>query len=101
MRLARFSPILLLLIFVNMSVPLSGESDETYGTSAQPVHRHCLRTVRAVRDLQVSALDRPAAAADTDLRARPAETLRVSIDFGGIRKIPPRATGIDSPSEDH
>src|SRR5262245_61603256 len=100
MRLARLSPILLLFVFVNMSLPLSGESDETYGTSAKPVHRQCIRTVRAVRDLKVCALDRPAAAADTDLRLRPVETSRVSIDFGGIRKIPPRATGVDSPSED-
>jgi len=101
MRLARLSPILLLFIVVNMSLPLSGESDETFGTSAQPVRRQCIRTVRAVRDLQVCALERPAAAADNDLRPRPAETMRPCVEFGGIRKIPPRATGVDSPSEDH
>jgi hypothetical protein len=101
MRLVRLSPILLLFIVVNMSLPLSGESDETFGPSAQPVHRQCIRTVRAVRDLQVCALDRPAAGAEKDLRPRPAETLRVCLELGGIRKIPPRATGADSPSEDH
>jgi hypothetical protein len=57
--------------------------------------------VRAVRDLQVCALDRPAAGAEKDLRPRPAETLRVCLELGGIRKVPPRATGVDSPSEDH
>jgi hypothetical protein len=100
MRVARLLPILLLLIFVNMSLPLSAESDETYGTSAQPIHRQCTRTVRTIRDLQVCVLDRPAAAADTVLRPRPAETLRVCVAAVGIRKTPPRATGVDSPSED-
>jgi len=101
MRMAGLLPILLLLIFVNMSLPLSGESDETCGAPAQAVQRSCTRrSVHAVRDLRISRLDRPAETTATDLRTRPAETLPACVDGARFRKVPAPASRFDSPSED-
>jgi len=101
MRMAGLLPILLGLVFVNMSLPLSGESDETCGAPAQAVQRSCIRrAVRAVRDLRISRLDRPAETTDKDLRPRPAETLPPCVDSARYRKVPAPASRFDSPSED-
>ena len=103
MRMASLLPMLLFLIFVNMSLPLSGESDETCGAPDQAVHRPCMRrAIRTLRDLRISGLDRPAEAVDTDLRprSRSDETLPVCVDGARIRKIPAQVSGVESPSED-
>ena len=100
MRIAGLLPILLLLVFANALSPLSNESDETCAASAQAVYRSCMRrTVRALRELQVSRLDLRNDATDADALRRNRETSPPSIDSGRVRKIPAPASDFDSPSD--
>src|SRR5215468_771291 len=101
MRMARLLPILLFLIFLNLSLPVSAEPDETYSMQSQALHRPSMRrAVPAVRELQVSRLDRSTEATDTDLRPHPAETLPACVDRLRVHKIPAAASRFDSPSEE-
>jgi hypothetical protein len=100
MRMAGLLPILLLLVFANALFPLSSESDETCLASAQAGYRSCIRrTIRALREFQVSRLDSRADVTDADVRRRNRETSPPSIDGGRVRKIPAPASDFDSPSE--
>ena len=100
--MARFLPILFLLLFVNGPVPLSGEFDDASSGDGQAVHQpRAHRIVGAARELQISCFDRPLQATRSDRRPRLGELLSVRMRSEPACKIPDRTSNFDSPSEEH
>jgi hypothetical protein len=101
MWMARFLPVLFLLLFVNGPVPLSGELDDTSSTDGQAVHQPCTRRiVGGARDLRISHLERPLQTTRQDLRPRIVEVSSLSLISEPVCKIPDRTSSFDSPSEE-
>jgi hypothetical protein len=101
MWMARFLPVLFVLLFVNGPVPLTGEFDDSSSTDAQAVHQTCTRRiVGGARDLRISRLERPLQRRRQDLRSRTAEALSLPPISEPVCKIPDCTSSFDSPSEE-
>ena len=99
--MARFLPVLFLLLCVNGPVASSDEFDEAASANTQAVHQFGTRRIPgAARDLQVSRLERPLQPSRADLTPRLRELSSLCLASDPICKIPDRSSNFDSASDE-